>query len=139
MNVDLTTMKKSELSYSDVPMSVQGRQPQAGERQWEMNSHYLQRLVGELVLEMAPMIQKMEEQLDDEWDRFQEHRGEFARAFLTQLRAFSSTSYKNPEQFYQSVRRIASMWATLSKAQKGLDSRVERESTSQKRYCVNGQ
>jgi len=138
-------MKKSELSFSDVPSKVNesrfhpddGRY--SGDIQWEQNSHYLQRLIGELVLEMTPMIQKLEEQLDDEWDRFQEHRGEFARAFLTQLKAFSTTSYKNPDQFYQSVKRIASMWATLSKARKKLDSRGVFESNVHTRKCANEQ
>ena len=118
MNVNLNSMKKAQASE---------------DRLWEQNSYYLQRLVGELVLEMAPMIQKLEEQLDDEWDRFQEHEGEFARAFLFQLRAFSSTSYQNPEKFHESVKRIASMWATLSQAKQRLDSAVKRSATPRER------
>lgn len=137
MNVNLNSMKKAEASGTDVQVAVQGRQAEGGDKLWEQNSYYLQRLVGELVMEMTPMIQKLEEQLDNEWDRFQEHQGEFARAFLFQLRAFSSTSYQNPEQFQESVKRIASMWATLSKGQQKLDSAVERTSTPRVRRCAN--
>jgi len=137
MNVSVTTMRKSELSSSDVPMNVLEKHSYSSDSQWEQNSYYLQRLIGELVLEMAPMIQRLEDQLDDEWDRFQEHRGEFARSFLSQLKAFSSTSYKNPDQFYDSVRRIASMWSTLSKAQKKLDSRSGRGLASQVKKYAN--
>jgi hypothetical protein len=137
MNLNITTMKKSEPTCSDVSMDAGASRFYPADKQWEQNSRYLQRLVGELIVEMTPLIQKLEEQLDDEWDRFQEHRGEFARSFLGQLKAFSSTSYKNPDQFYQSVRRIASMWATLSKAQKGLDSGRERERASEVRKYAN--
>lgn len=130
MNVNVTTMKKADIVCPEVSTNTGGKGFQSADGQWEENSCYLQKLVGELMFEMTPLIQKLEEQLDDDWDRFQEHRGEFARSFLAQLRAFSSTSYKNPDQFYQSVKRIASMWATLSKAQRELKSRTESHSAS---------
>jgi hypothetical protein len=112
----ITSVQRESLNEKALLYNVFTSHAGGEHEQWMKSSIYLQKLICELLPEIIPLIEELEGKLDDEWDRFQEHRGEFVRSFLNQLTKFSHTSSDDPDQFYTSVRRITSLWTTLSSA-----------------------